>query len=262
MHHRPAAEFFGTTWLVLVGCGSSLLAPADASLFLRVMVTASAFGLAALALGLATRQHSGGHLNPAITVGLCVAGRFPRAQVLPYLGAQVAGALLAMTLLNIVASGGPAYAPESLAANGYGAHSPAGYSLWSCLVAEISLTCMVVFAVLGAGGRGATGVAVPIAGAMALAAAHLVGVPLTGGSFNPARSTGPALFAGGWAFQQLWLFWVAPLAGAALAGLTYAALREAPRSAPHEARSPFGAGRVSTPGPVHDTAPRSSREAG
>jgi aquaporin Z len=217
-----AAEFIGTFWLVFGGCGSAVLAAAFPDVGIGLLGVSLAFGLTVLTMAYAIGHISGCHLNPAVSIGLVVGGRFRSVNLLPYIAAQVAGAIFAAFVLYIIASGQPAFSLESgLAANGYGAHSPGGYSLVSGLVAEIVLTMMFLFVILGAtDDRSPRGFA-PIAIGLALTLIHLIGIPVTNLSVNPARSTGPALIVGGWALAELWMFWVAPVIGAILGAVTY-----------------------------------------
>ncbi len=219
---RSAAEFFGTFWLVFGGCGSAVLAAAFPSLGIGFGGVALAFGLTVLTMCYAIGHISGGHLNPAVSVGLVIGKRFPASDLLPYIVAQVAGAIVAAGVLYVIASGKAGFDLASgFASNGYAEHSPGGYSLLACLVAEIVLTMFFLFVIMGAtDGRAPKGFA-PIAIGFCLTLIHLVGIPITNTSVNPARSTGPALFVGGWALSQLWLFWVAPIVGGALGGGIY-----------------------------------------
>lgn len=222
LSRRTAAEFLGTLWLVLGGCGSAVLAAAYPGLGIGFLGVALAFGLSVLTMAYAVGHISGAHFNPAVTVGLIVGGRFPARDLLPYLLAQVAGAIVAAGIIYAIASGTAGFSlADGFAANGYGARSPGGYSLFSSLVAEIVLTFGFVMVVLGATDLRAPIGFAPIAIGLALTLVHLIGIPVTNVSVNPARSTGPALFVGGWALSQLWLFWLAPLAGGALAGVIY-----------------------------------------
>ncbi|KYF69203.1 aquaporin Z [Sorangium cellulosum] len=219
---RTAAEFLGTFWLVLGGCGSAVLAAAYPGLGIGFLGVALAFGLAMLTMGYAVGHISGAHFNPAVTIGQLAGGRFPARDVLPYLLAQVGGAIVAAGILYTIASGAAGFTVAGgFASNGYGAHSPGGYSLFASLVAEIVLTFGFVMVVLGATDLRAPIGFAPIAIGLALTLVHLIGIPVTNVSVNPARSTGPALFVGGWALSQLWLFWLAPLLGGALAGMLY-----------------------------------------
>jgi aquaporin Z len=220
--HRYGAEFIGTFWLVLGGCGSAVLAAAFPGVGIGLLGVSLAFGLSVLTMAYAIGHISGCHLNPAVTVGLWAGGRFPRREVLPYAAAQVLGAIAAGAVLYLIASGKAGFDPAAgFAANGYGAHSPGGYSLLAALVAEIVMTAMFVLIILGATDRRAPQGLAPIAIGLALTLVHLVSIPVTNTSVNPARSTGVALFAGGWALEQLWLFWLAPLAGGVLGALGY-----------------------------------------
>ena len=222
---RCAAEFLGTMWLVLGGCGSAVLAAAFPQVGIGLLGVSLAFGLTVLTMAYAIGHVSGCHLNPAVTVGLTVGRRFPGGEVAPYVVAQVLGAVAGAGVLYLVASGKAGFTLSAgFAANGYAAHSPGGYSLVACLTAEIVLTFFFLFVILGATDkRAAIGFAgIPIG--LCLTLIHLVGIPVTNLSVNPARSTGPAVFVGGWALAQLWLFWLAPIVGAALAGLVYPAV--------------------------------------
>ena len=220
--NRTAAEFIGTFWLVLGGCGSAVLAAAFPSVGIGLLGVSFAFGLTVLTMAYAIGHISGCHLNPAISVGLWAGRRFPASDVLPYVVAQVLGAILGAGVVCLIASGKPDWSLASgLAANGYGAHSPGGYSLGAGLVCEIVMTFMFLIVVLGAThGRAPQGFA-PTAIGLALTLIHLISIPVTNTSVNPARSTGPALFVGGWALEQLWLFWVAPIVGGLLGGWVY-----------------------------------------
>lgn len=227
MSKRLLAELLGTFWLVFGGCGSAVLAAAYPDLGIGFLGVALAFGLTVLTMVYAVGGISGGHFNPAVSVGLTVAGRLPARDLIPYVVAQVVGAIIASTILYFVASGKADFSvANGFAANGYGEHSPGGYPLSSALLIEIVLTFMFVMIILGAThGRVPVGFA-GIAIGLALTLIHLISIPVTNTSVNPARSTGPALFVGGWALQQLWLFWVAPIVGAILAGITHKALFE------------------------------------
>jgi aquaporin Z len=219
---RAFAEFLGTFWLVLGGCGSAVLAAKFPQVGIGFVGVALAFGLTVLTMAYGIGHISGCHLNPAVTFGLMVGGRFKGADVPAYVIAQVLGGIVAAGLLYYIASGAPGFDPAGgLAANGYGAHSPGGYSLASGLVTEIVMTFMFLMIILGAtDGRAPAGFA-PIAIGFGLTLIHLISIPVTNTSVNPARSTGPALIMGGWALSQLWLFWLAPLLGAGLAGVAY-----------------------------------------
>jgi aquaporin Z len=220
---RPlTAEFIGTFWLVFGGCGSAVLAAAFPDVGIGLLGVALAFGLTVITMAYAIGHISGCHLNPAVSIGLALAGRFRSSQVLPYIVAQVAGAVLAAIVLYVIASGRPGFSLETgFAANGYGSNSPGGYSLAAGMLSEIVLTMMFLFVILGAtDDRSPRGFA-PLAIGLALTLIHLVGIPVTNLSVNPARSTGPALIVGGWALAQLWMFWLAPLIGSALGAATY-----------------------------------------
>ncbi len=222
---RAAAEFFGTFWLVFGGCGSAVLAAAFPGLGIGFLGVALAFGLTVLTMCFAVGHISGGHLNPAISLGLVVGKRFPASDLLAYVIAQVVGAIAAAGVLYVIASGKEGFSlAGGFASNGYAEHSPGGYSLLACLVAEIVLTCFFLLVIMGATDPKAPKGFAPIAIGLCLTLIHLVCIPVTNTSVNPARSTGPALFVGGWALKQLWLFWVAPLIGGALGGGIYSAL--------------------------------------
>ena len=218
---RAAAEFIGTFWLVFGGCGSAVLAAAIPNVGIGYLGVALAFGLTVLTMAFAIGHVSGCHLNPAISVGLVVGKRFPASNLPAYIVAQVAGALAAASVLFVIASGKPGFVLGGFASNGYGAHSPGGYSLTACLVAEVVLTFFFLIIIFGATDRRAPQGFAPIAIGLGLTLIHLVGIPVTNTSVNPARSTGQALFVGGWAVEQLWLFWLAPIVGAAIAGVVY-----------------------------------------
>ncbi|OJF97300.1 aquaporin Z [Pararhizobium antarcticum] len=226
MGNKLSAEFLGTFWLVFGGCGSAVLAAAFPEVGIGLLGVSLAFGLTVLTMAYAVGGVSGGHFNPAVSVGLVVAGKFPLASLIPYVLAQVAGAIAAAAALYVVASGKADFQLGGFAANGYGEHSPGGYGLLSALVIEVLLTAFFLFIILGAThGRVPTGFA-PIAIGLALTLIHLISIPVTNTSVNPARSTGQALFVGGWALQQLWLFWLAPIAGAALGAIAWKAVGE------------------------------------
>lgn len=217
-----AAEFVGTFWLVLGGCGSAVLAAAFPDVGIGLLGVAFAFGLTVLTMAYAIGHVSGCHLNPAVSVGLFVGGRFPAARLAPYIIAQVAGAIAGAGVLYLIASGKAGFSlAGGFASNGYGAHSPGEYSLTAAFVCEVAMTFMFLFIILGATDKRAPVGLAPIAIGLGLTLIHLISIPVTNTSVNPARSTGPALFVGGWALAQLWLFWVAPILGAALAGLAY-----------------------------------------
>jgi aquaporin Z len=220
--NRVVAEFVGTFWLVLGGCGSAVLAAAFPNVGIGLLGVALAFGLTVLTMGYAIGHISGYHLNPAVTFGLVVGGRFKSSDAGPYILAQVIGAIVAAALLYVIASGKPGFdLSGGLASNGYGAHSPGGYSLFAGLVTEVVMTFMFLMIILGATDERAPKGFAPIAIGLGLTLIHLISIPVTNTSVNPARSTGPALIVGGWALAQLWLFWVAPLIGAGLAGVAY-----------------------------------------
>jgi aquaporin Z len=219
---RAIAEFVGTFWLVFGGCGSAVLAARFPEVGIGLLGVALAFGLTVLTMVYALGHISGGHLNPAVSVGLVVGKRFPASDLLAYVVAQVAGGIAAAAVLYVIASGKAGFdLAGGFASNGYGAHSPGGYALPACLVAEVVLTFMFLMIILGATDRRAPQGFAPLAIGLGLTLIHLIGIPVTNVSVNPARSTGPALFVGGWAVQQLWLFWLAPILGAAIAGIVY-----------------------------------------
>jgi len=219
---RLGAEFLGTFWLVLGGCGSAVLAAAFPDVGIGLLGVSLAFGLTVLTMAYAVGHISGGHFNPAVTLGLWAGGRFPAGEILPYWVVQVIGAIAAAAVLYVIASGQPDFSlAGGFASNGYGEHSPGGYSMAAALVAEVVLTFFFVLIIMGAtDGRAPAGFA-PLAIGMALTLIHLISIPVTNTSVNPARSTGQALFVGDWALGQLWLFWLAPLIGGAIGGLTY-----------------------------------------
>jgi aquaporin Z len=215
---RLAAELFGTLWLVFGGCGAAVLAAAFPGLGIGFLGVALAFGLTVLTMAYAVGHISGGHFNPAVTVGLWAGGRFKGGDVLPYIVAQVVGAIIAATVLYVIASGKPGWVLDGFASNGYGSLSPGKYGLVSCFVGEVVATFFFLFVIIGSTSKGA---AVGFAGipiGLCLTLIHLIMIPVTNTSVNPARSTGPALFAGGPYIGQLWLFWLAPIIGAAIAG--------------------------------------------
>jgi aquaporin Z len=222
---RCFAEALGTFWLVFGGCGSAVIAAAFPNVGIGLLGVACAFGLTVLTMAFAIGHISGCHLNPAITVGLVVGRRFPATELIQYVIAQLVGAICASGVLFVIASGKAGFdVSAGFAANGYDAHSPGGYSLMACLVAEVVLTFMFLMVIQGSTDRRAPAGFAPIAIGLCLTLIHLISIPVTNTSVNPARSTGPALFVGGWALEQLWLFWVAPIAGAAIAGFAYPAL--------------------------------------
>jgi aquaporin Z len=219
---KLGAEFLGTFWLVFGGCGSAVLAAGFPGLGIGFAGVSLAFGLTVVTMAYAVGHVSGGHFNPAVTVGLWAGGRFPAGEIVPYWIAQVVGAVAAGAVLYVIASGKAGFdVAAGFASNGYGEHSPGGYSLAAGLVAEIVLTLFFLVVILGATDRRAPAGFAPLAIGLALTLIHLISIPVTNTSVNPARSTGPAVFAGGWALAQLWLFWVAPLVGGALGGLVY-----------------------------------------
>ena len=228
---RATAEFVGTFWLVFGGCGTAVLAAAFPNLGVGLLGVALAFGLTVLTMAYAIGHISGCHLNPAVSVGLVVGKRFPASELGAYVVAQVVGAIAAAAVLYVIASGKPGFdLAAGFASNGYAAHSPGGYSLVACLVSEVVLTFMFLMIILGATDRRAPQGFAPIAIGLGLTLIHLIGIPVTNLSVNPARSTGPALFVGGWAIEQLWLFWLAPIVGAAIAGVVYPAIAEEPQT--------------------------------
>jgi len=221
---RAFAEFMGTFWLVFGGCGSAVLAAAFPHLGIGLLGVALAFGLTVLTMAYAIGHVSGCHLNPAVSVGLWMGKRFPASELIPYIVAQVLGAIAGSGVLYVIASGKDGFSTAAgFASNGYGAHSPGGYSLLAALVAEVVLTFFFLTIILGSTDKRAPQGFAPIAIGLGLTLIHLIGIPVTNLSVNPARSTGPALFVGGWALAQLWMFWVAPVVGAAIAGVAYGA---------------------------------------
>ena len=222
MAKRRAAEFIGTAWLVLGGCGSAVLAAAFPNVGIGLLGVSLAFGLTVLTMAYAVGHISGCHLNPAVSLGLFVGGRFPGKDLLPYILVQVCGGAIGAAALYVIASGTPDFSVAGgFAANGYGEHSPGHYSLLAGIVSEVIMTFGFLFVILGSThGRAPKGFA-PLAIGLCLTLIHLVSIPVTNTSVNPARSTGTALFAGAWALSQLWMFWLAPLVGAALAGVVY-----------------------------------------
>jgi aquaporin Z len=219
---RLGAEFLGTFWLVLGGCGSAVLAAAFPGLGIGFAGVALAFGLTVVTMAYAVGHISGGHFNPAVTLGLVAGGRFPAREFVPYVVAQVLGAIAAAAVIYVIASGKAGFDVNAgFAANGYGDHSPGGYGLAAALVCELVMTFMFLIVILGATDERAPKGFAPLAIGLALTLIHLISIPVTNTSVNPARSTGQAIFVGDWALGQLWLFWVAPLVGAALAGGVY-----------------------------------------
>ncbi|APR80176.1 Aquaporin Z [Minicystis rosea] len=222
---RAAAEFFGTFWLVFGGCGSAVLAAAFPQVGIGLLGVSFAFGLTVLTMAYAIGHISGCHLNPAVSVGLVVAGRFPAKDLATYVVAQVAGAVAGAGVLYVIASGKAGFdVAAGFASNGFGDHSPGHYTMVAALVAEVVLTFFFLMVILGATDARAPAGFAPIAIGLCLTLIHLVGIPVTNLSVNPARSTGPAIFVGGWALAQLWLFWIAPILGAAIAGKVYPAI--------------------------------------
>ena len=222
LSNRVAAELLGTFWLVLGGCGSAVLAAGVPDVGIGWLGVSFAFGLTLLTMAFAIGPISGCHINPAVSVGLWMGGRFPAAELGPYIGAQVAGGILGAAVLYLIASGGAGFdLAAGFAANGYGEHSPGGYSLGAGALSEVVMTFMFLVIILGATDPRAPAGFAPIPIGLGLTLIHLISIPVTNTSVNPARSTGPALFVGGWALSQLWLFWVAPIAGAAAAGIAY-----------------------------------------
>lgn len=226
---RALAEFIGTFWLVFGGCGSAVLAAAFPGLGIGFVGVALAFGLTVLTMAFAIGHISGCHLNPAVSVGLVVAKRFPLSELPVYVIAQVLGGIVGSAVLYVIAMGKEGFdLSGGFASNGYGAHSPGGYSLAACLTAELVLTFMFLIIILGATDTRAPKGFAPIAIGLGLTLIHLIGIPVTNLSVNPARSTGPAVFVGGWALAQLWMFWVAPIVGAAIGGVVYKAFATEP----------------------------------
>jgi len=224
---RSLAELLGTFWLVFGGCGAAVLSAAFPNVGIGFVGVALAFGLTVLTMAFAIGHISGCHLNPAVTVGLVAGRRFPVSELPAYIVAQVVGGIAGAGVLYVIASGKAGFLVSAgLASNGYADHSPGGYSLLACLVAEVVLTFMFLMIILGATDRRAPSGFAPIAIGLGLTLIHLIGIPVTNLSVNPARSTGPAVFVGGWALEQLWLFWVAPPVGALIAGVVYPALFE------------------------------------
>ncbi|HEY6186306.1 MAG TPA: aquaporin Z [Pyrinomonadaceae bacterium] len=228
MSKKLAAEFLGTFWLVMGGCGSAVLAATFPQVGIGLLGVSLAFGLTVLTMAYAVGHISGGHFNPAVTIGLYTARRIPATDVVPYIVAQVIGAIVAAAVLYLIASGKAGFdaAASGFAANGYGEHSPGTYSLVAGAVTEMVMTFFFLLIILGSTDKRAPEVMAPVAIGLALTLIHLVSIPVTNTSVNPARSTGQALFVGGWAITQLWLFWVAPIIGAALAGVAHRLLSE------------------------------------
>lgn len=226
MNKKLLAEFFGTFWLVLGGCGSAVLAAAIPDLGIGLLGVSLAFGLSVLTMAYAVGHISGGHFNPAVSLGLWAAGRFSASELPGYIIAQVAGAVAAAGILYVIANGAPGFSMTAgFASNGYGEHSPAQYSFSAALLMEVVMTFFFLLIILGATDAKAPAGFAPIAIGLALTLIHLVSIPVTNTSVNPARSTGQAIFTGGWALQQLWLFWVAPIVGGVLGGFIHKSLR-------------------------------------
>jgi aquaporin Z len=233
---RATAEFIGTFWLVLGGCGSAVLSAGFPGVGIGLLGVALAFGLTVLTMAYAIGHISGCHLNPAVTIGLTVGGRFPAKEIAHYVASQVAGGIAAAGTLYVIASGKPGFSLDAgFAANGFAEHSPGGYSMLAALVTEVVLTFMFLLVILGSTDSRAPKGFAPIAIGLCLTLIHLIGIPVTNLSVNPARSTGPALLVGGWALAQLWLFWVAPIVGAALAGIVYPQIAAVPEAGKGEA---------------------------
>lgn len=238
LSRRALAEFIGTFWLVFGGCGSAVLAAAFPSLGIGFVGVALAFGLTVLTMAFAIGHISGCHLNPAVSVGLVVGKRFPASDLPAYVVAQLLGGIAGSSVLYVIASGKAGFdLANGFASNGYELHSPGQYSMVACLVTEIVLTFMFLMIIQGATDKRAPQGFAPIAIGLGLTLIHLIGIPITNLSVNPARSTAPAIFVGGWAIQQLWLFWVAPIAGAIIAGIVYPAMAGEEQPAPALARA-------------------------
>jgi aquaporin Z len=226
---KLSAEAIGTFWLTFAACGSAVIAAGFPQVGIGLLGVSLAFGLTVVTMAYAIGHVSGCHLNPAVTVGLAAGGRFPPGQILPYVVAQVIGGIAGAAVLYVIASGAPEFdVAKGFASNGFAEHSPGKYGLVACLVTEVVMTMMFLFIIMGAThGKAPAGFA-PLAIGLGLTLIHLVSIPVTNTSVNPARSTGPALFVGGWALQQLWLFWIAPLIGGALGGIVYRWVSEEP----------------------------------
>ena len=228
---KYGAEFVGTFWLVLGGCGSALIGAAFPVVGIGHLGVALAFGLTVLTMAFAIGHISGAHLNPAVSIGLCAGGRLPAKDLIPYIVSQVLGGIVAGAVLYLIMSGQPGFdVSAGFASNGYGDHSPGGFSLGAALITEIVMTMMFILIILGATDKRAPQGFAPIAIGLGLTLIHLVSIPVTNTSVNPARSTGVALFAGGWALSQLWLFWVAPIVGGLLGALVYRAVAGSPEA--------------------------------
>jgi aquaporin Z len=236
---KVAAEFIGTFWLVFGGCGSAVLAAAFPALGIGFAGVSLAFGLTVLTMAYAVGHISGGHFNPAVTIGLFAARRIPAVHLIPYIIAQLLGAIVAAGVLYLIASGKTGFSlSNGFASNGYGEHSPGGYSLFAALLIEVVLTFIFLMIILGATSKRASVGFAPVAIGLALTLIHLISIPVTNTSVNPARSTGQALFVGGWAIAQLWLFWVAPVVGAVIAGIVHPWLENEPEPEIENAASP------------------------
>ena len=223
--NKYLAEFFGTFWLVLGGCGAAVLAAAFPQVGIGLLGVALAFGLTVVTMAYAIGHISGAHLNPAISVGLWAGGRFPASDLIPYIVAQVLGGIAAGGVLFVIASGKPGFdVAAGFASNGFGAHSPGGYSLHAAIVCEVVMTMMFLIVIMGATDKRAPAGFAPLAIGLCLTLIHLISIPVTNTSVNPARSTGVAVYVGGWAISQLWVFWVAPMVGAVLGAFIYRAL--------------------------------------
>jgi len=221
------AEFLGTLWLVLGGCGSAVLAAAFPQLGIGLHGVSLAFGLTVLTMAYAIGRISGAHLNPAVSIGLWAAGRFPAKELAPYIVAQVLGGIAAGAILYVIASGAPGFdVSKGFASNGYGAHSPGGYSMTAALVTEVVMTAFFMIVIIGSTDRRAPPGFAPIPIGLALTLIHLISIPVTNTSVNPARSTGVAVFVGDWALAQLWLFWVAPIGGAVIGAFAYRSIAD------------------------------------
>jgi aquaporin Z len=237
---RCVAESIGTFWLVFGGCGSAVLAAAFPAVGIGLLGVSLAFGLTVLTMAYAIGHISGCHLNPAVTIGLVAGRRFPASEIVPYVVAQVVGAIVAAGVLYVIASGAAGFSlAGGMASNGYGDHSPGGYSLMAGLVTEVVLTAMFLMIIMGSTDKRAPAGMAPLAIGLGLTLIHLISIPVTNTSVNPARSLGPAVFVGGWALQQLWLFWVAPIVGGVIGGILYniVGAEPAPRAEPATARS-------------------------
>ncbi|HKD10199.1 MAG TPA: aquaporin Z [Bryobacteraceae bacterium] len=246
LYKKFSAELIGTFWLVFGGCGAAVLSAAVPGVGIGYAGVALAFGLTVLTMAYAIGHISGCHLNPAVSVGLAVARRFPVAELPVYIAAQLIGGALGAAVLLQIASGKPGFSLDGgFASNGFGAHSPGGYSAGACFLAEVVLTCLFLVIILGATDRRAPAGFAPVAIGLGLTLIHLIGIPVTNLSVNPARSTGPAIFVGGWAIEQLWMFWLAPLVGGVLGGLIYPLVAESssPAAAPDIAPSVRPSGR-------------------